>query len=209
MVSFRASAVVLAAATLVSHVQAWVPELPSCLSPFQPFVYSGCYQEPGNGNNALAFRSSLDQSNMTIEECVADCKGNGFRLAGLEYYGVCYCGQTVDGPQVDESQCTLPCSANSSEICGGDNTLSVYQDPTFLPINNQTIADYASLGCWTDDSSLGRALGYPQDAVFGNSMTTETCLQACKDGGYPFAGTEFSGKIFITTFAIRRTPRAH
>ncbi len=193
MALYRVPAALLAAVTFVTQAHAWVPDLPPCTSPFQPFIYSGCYQEP-SGHNALSFRSSLDQQNMTVEMCVAECKGNGFRLAGLEYYGVCFCGQTVDGPQIDESQCTFPCTGNSSETCGGDNILSVYQDPTFLPLDTTTIADYVPLGCWTDDSSLGKALGFPQDDVFGSGLTTEKCLQACKDEGYPLAGTEFSGK---------------
>lgn len=67
------SALAVAAAALVSITQAWNIELPPCIEPFKPFVYSGCFQD-GNPN-ALVFRSSLDQQDMTVEKCIADCKG--------------------------------------------------------------------------------------------------------------------------------------
>ncbi|KAK3943042.1 WSC domain-containing protein [Diplogelasinospora grovesii] len=194
MASFSMTAA-LAAVAILGRVQAWTVPLPPCTSPFQPFVYSGCFADTGSPD-ALSFRSPLDQQNMTIETCVAECKGNGYRYAGLEYYGICFCGETVNGAQLDDSQCTYPCTGNSSEICGGSNIISVYQDPTFLPVDKTTTLDYVPLGCWTDDSSIGRALGYPQDQLNSSTMTTETCLQACKDGGFPFAGTEYSGECY-------------
>ena len=187
-------AAAVAAVALVGYVQATEVHLPSCLDPFQPFVYSGCYQDTGSPQ-ILPYRSDASSDDMTVEKCVAECKGNGYRYAGLVYYGVCYCGQTVSGPAVDEAQCSFPCNGNKTEMCGANNIFSVYQDPTFLPVDSTTIADYAPLGCWTDDSSLGRALSYRQNQVDSASMTTETCLQACKAGGFPFAGTEYSGML--------------
>ncbi|KAL2181799.1 WSC domain-containing protein [Thermothelomyces heterothallicus CBS 202.75] len=184
-----------AALALGGHVQATEIPLPPCLDPFQPFVYSGCFRESA-GTQLLSFRAPLDQQEGTVEKCVATCKGNGYRYAGLVYYGVCYCGQTVNGPQVDDSQCDLPCNGNKSETCGGNGHFSVYSDPTFLPVDHVTVADYEPLGCWTDDSSLGRALTYRQDQLDGATLTTEKCLQACRDGGFPFAGTEYSGECY-------------
>lgn len=66
------SVAAFAALALFQHVHAWTVDLPSCTSPFQPFVYSGCYQEV---DETLTFRSSLDSQNMTTELCVAECKG--------------------------------------------------------------------------------------------------------------------------------------
>ncbi|KAK3302010.1 WSC domain-containing protein [Chaetomium strumarium] len=188
-------AAAMAAVALVGSVRATENPLPPCLDPFQPFVYSGCFSE-ASGNQLLPYRSHSASDDMTVEKCVAECKGNGYRYAGLVYYGVCYCGQTVNGPKVDEAQCNLPCNGNSTETCGGNGIFSVYQDPTFLPVEDVTIEDYHPLGCWSDDSSMGRALVYRQDKVDGASLTTEKCLQACRDGGFPFAGTEFGGECY-------------
>lgn len=66
----------LAAATLFNQVTATTTELPPCLDEFQPFTYQGCFKDKGTKNeDALDFRSSLNQQNMTIETCVDACKG--------------------------------------------------------------------------------------------------------------------------------------
>ncbi|KAK2593147.1 hypothetical protein QQS21_009157 [Conoideocrella luteorostrata] len=183
------SALAFAAVALVPLTQAWNIELPPCVEPFKPFVYSGCFQD--GSPNALVFRSSLDQRNMTVEKCIADCKGNGFRYAGLEYYGVCFCGATVNGPQLDESKCSFPCSGNKTEKCGGDKSLSVWQDPTFAKSpSDVTVDDYKSVGCYTDDSTKGRTLSYPVD-LDASTFTTKSCLAACEKQGFPFAGVEY------------------
>lgn len=203
MAAIRSFAATLAAVALVNHAHATHIDLPPCVSPFKPFVYSGCFQD---GNPAaLSFRSDEDSQTMTVEKCMAECKGNGYRYAGLEYYGVCFCGNTVAGAQLDESECSFPCTGDNSQTCGGNNQLSVYQDPTFLPIDEVTVEDYAPLGCWSDDSTQGRALSWPQDQVNGDSLTTESCLKACRDGGYPFAGTEYGGMYSTTPRFGRRT----
>jgi hypothetical protein len=183
-----------AAAALVAHVRATEVALPPCLDPFQPFVYAGCFAEV-EGKQILPYRSMADQQQGTIEKCVAECKGNGYRYAGLVYYGVCWCGQTVQGQVADESMCNAPCNGNSSEICGGNGHFSIYQDPTF-PAEPVTIEDYDPVGCWTDDSPLGRALVYKQDHVSKPGMTTEDCLEACRAGGFPFAGTEYGSECW-------------
>ncbi|KAK0646171.1 WSC domain-containing protein [Cercophora newfieldiana] len=182
-------AVAIAVAIAVSGIQATELELPPCLEPFRPYVYSGCFQDLGTAS-ILQWRTPLDQQAMTAETCMATCKGNGFRYAGLTYYGVCYCGQTVKGPQVDESLCNYPCTGNSSQTCGGNNVHSVFVDPSFIPIDDVTIDDYDHVGCWTDDSPVGRALTYRMD-IDGSTLTAEKCLAACRSEGHPFAGTEF------------------
>ncbi|CAJ2506440.1 Uu.00g005700.m01.CDS01 [Anthostomella pinea] len=183
----------IAALGLIHLAQAWYNDLPNCLSPFDPFVYSGCYDngQPGQPQ-ALSLRTDEDQQNMTVEDCVSACKGNGYRLAGLGYYGVCYCGQTVSTALLDESECSFPCTGNSSQTCGGDTQVNIYMDPTFPTIAEPSIGEYAPVGCWTDDSPNGKALFYRQESLDSSTMTTETCLSSCLAGGFPFAGTEVS-----------------
>ncbi|KAM0251076.1 hypothetical protein ACHAQJ_008358 [Trichoderma viride] len=202
----RSLVAVVTTLSLVTSTQAWNVEVPPCLDKFQPFVYSGCFQDGGSGNpNALIFRSSLSSDNMTVEECVADCKGNGFRYAGLEYYGICFCGGTVDGPQVDDSQCSFPCNGNKSETCGGNNLLSVWQDPTF-PTQEVTIGDYKASGCYTDNSQLGRTLSWSAD-IDSSTFTTEACLTACEVEGFPLAGTEFGGECWCGNVLANNTAK--
>lgn len=69
----RSALTAAAALALVPLTMAWNVELPPCLEQFKPFVSSGCFQD-GNPP-ALVYRSSQDQTNMTVEKCVAECKG--------------------------------------------------------------------------------------------------------------------------------------
>lgn len=79
--TYKRSLAAVAAVALVQGVRSWAIELPPCLSPFQPFVYSGCYQDqPAPETPALEFRTDLNQQNMTIEQCVAECKGKTLNL---------------------------------------------------------------------------------------------------------------------------------
>ncbi|KAK2004859.1 WSC domain-containing protein [Colletotrichum falcatum] len=186
-----------AAAALLTQVTATTTELPPCLDAFQPFTYSGCFQEKGTqGEPALDFRSSSNQAENTVEKCVAECKGNSYRYAGLTYYGVCYCSQTVNSPILPEASCNMPCSANSSQTCGGNGAFSVWQDPTFPPSTGVTINDFESIGCYTDDTNHGRTIAERQVQVASDTMTPSSCLQACADDGYPFAGLEYGGECY-------------
>ena len=186
----------VAAVALVQTVGAWHFELPPCLAPFRPFVYTGCFEDNHNPQ-ALTYRSSMSSQNMTVEKCVAECKGNGYRYAGLEYYGECYCGATVNGKQaVDPTKCWTKCTGNSSQTCGGNDHLSIYQDPSFPVSDDVTINNYVPLGCYTDESTLGKTLSWPMDKVINqNDMTPMKCLTACKGQGFPFAGLEFGREL--------------
>jgi len=113
----------------------------------------------------------------------------------LEYYGECFCGASVNGVQIAESNCNDPCSGNTTQACGGTDIISVYQDPTFLTVDNSTIADYKSMGCYSEGTN-GRALIWQQNQLDPNSMTVEECLFACKNGGYSFAGVEYATQCF-------------
>lgn len=201
---------------LVPLSGAWKVERPPCRGGLEPFVSAGCFRD--GEPPALVFRSGLDRHDMTVDKCVAECKGSssprpsllhppfswrrrklsglpgkGFRYAGLEHYGVCFCGSAVNGARLPDAQCSLPCSGNGSETCSGDGALSVWQDPTFARgPGHRAAADYRPLGCFTDDSPRGRALPWPVQ-VDGASFTTNKCLAACEKGGFPFAGTEYGG----------------
>ncbi|MCJ1478920.1 hypothetical protein MMC13_007604 [Lambiella insularis] len=172
---------------------------PPCTYPFTPFVYSGCYVDPSSPiqNRALDYSpTGQNQANMTVEWCTASCKANGFRYAGLEYYGECFCGDAVNGPAAGaESDCSYACTGNNQEVCGGFDYVSVYQDPTFNPVNTSTISDYMPVGCYSEGTN-GRAINFQQNNLVASTMTTEICLQACKNEGYPLAATEYASECF-------------
>jgi len=63
------------------------PPQPPCVYPYTDFVYSGCYVD-SVGSRALPFQTELEFNTATVEGCTSYCKGNGYRYAGLEYYGI-------------------------------------------------------------------------------------------------------------------------
>ncbi|KAK7966598.1 WSC domain-containing protein [Apiospora aurea] len=90
----------------------------------------------------------------------------------------------------------MACSGNANQGCGGNNYLNVFEDTTFSSTSGLTINDYTPIGCWADNLSGGRALGYEQDQLSGDILTTELCIQACLDLGFPYAGTQYASQCF-------------
>ncbi|TGO09080.1 hypothetical protein BTUL_0180g00130 [Botrytis tulipae] len=201
MLSFTSLSIATAITTLFLGTSAgpllterWAPEVPTCTNTTD-FVYAGCFIDPSSPS-ALLFRTDLNSQNMTVEICVDFCKGNGYKYAGLEYYGECFCGASVGGPQMSESNCSFPCTGDNTESCGGNDILSVYQDTTFPTVDSTTISDYTPMGCYSDLGPNGRTLAWKQDQIPDADLTIEACLQACKEGGYAFAGVEYSQECY-------------
>ncbi|KAF7881143.1 uncharacterized protein EAF02_007034 [Botrytis sinoallii] len=201
MLSFTSLSIATAMTTLFLGTNAgpllaerWAPELPTCTNTTD-FVYAGCFIDPSSPS-ALLFRTDLNSQNMTVEICVDFCKGNGYKYAGLEYYGECFCGASVGGPQTSESNCSFPCTGDNTESCGGNDILSVYQDTTFPTVDSTIISDYTPMGCYSDLGPNGRTLAWKQDQIPDADLTIEACLQACKEGGYAFAGVEYSQECY-------------
>lgn len=176
--------------------RSYKPHFPVCPYDFVPFVYVGCYQDPNA--KTLRFNPRINGPDMTVEKCTSACKNNGFRYAGLEYYGQCKCGSTIAGnPFVDTGNakegCIFPCNGNPLQVCGGNAMISIYIDPTF-PIKTvdelaTAGADYEAIGCFSEVD--GRTLTDDQLDINGPDMTIEKCLEQCGKQGYAYAGLEY------------------
>jgi len=199
LVGLAISSVALGAPHLTAKRNAGSQVVTPCTSPFTPWKYVGCYNDQVHDPSTLPFDTFGPFDNMTTELCISSCKGNGYRYAGLEYYGSCFCGGAIQGTPADPSQCNAACTGNASDICGGANVLSIWEDPTFPRVNPRTISDYTSLGCYTEASNNNRALIF-QPNITASTMTTEICLSSCKAMGMPYAGTEYAGQCFCGTF---------
>ncbi|KAH8676659.1 WSC domain-containing protein [Tricladium varicosporioides] len=95
--------------------------------------YYGCWNETTmingtNGNRALDGNINAFDS-MTVGKCLDICKNTGYTFAGLEYTRECYCSRYVSSlsTKLAETNCNLACEGNSSQICGGSLSLTVYQ----------------------------------------------------------------------------------
>ncbi|CAC9890647.1 unnamed protein product, partial [Aureobasidium pullulans] len=98
------------------------------------YYFSGCHSEASSGR-ALSGPSYSDGKNMTLESCAAFC--NGYKYFGIEYAGECYCGSYFGAGSaiVADSTCSMLCTGNSLELCGGSGALSVYQLNSDAPVS--------------------------------------------------------------------------
>jgi len=107
-------------------------DLPFADMTYAGYKYIGCGTDAEDGSRTLTGDSYTDVSEMTIEWCVKDfCEPRGFTYAGLEYSTQCYCGDSLPTDRAPVSdimgQCSMPCSGNSSEVCGGSGLISLYE----------------------------------------------------------------------------------
>lgn len=99
--------------------------------------YAGCYQDNVNGGRVM-FKMLPDSSTLTIESCISMCVNLGYTVAGAEYSKQCFCDNYLRNaaPKAIESECSMTCSGNTQQKCGGPSRLSVYSkgNLTVLPI---------------------------------------------------------------------------
>ncbi|EON63806.1 hypothetical protein W97_03034 [Coniosporium apollinis CBS 100218] len=88
------------------------------------FAYLGCYNEVDG--RALT-NGGVANSSMTIELCATYCAN--FDYFGVEYSQECFCGNVLSAKSlpVTDGRCNMVCAADSTEICGGPNGLSMYK----------------------------------------------------------------------------------
>ncbi|KAI9833274.1 MAG: hypothetical protein M1826_000187 [Phylliscum demangeonii] len=180
----------------------------------------GCYTD-GGARTLTAFATA--SNTMTIESCLATCKANGYALAGVEYASECYCDNAFrngGGPAPDgNANCNMACSGNAQETCGGPNRLNIFRQsgaatsgtaggtttaagsPTTTGAGSATglPTGWAYAGCYVDGAH-GRILSYNQPD--SQTLTVESCVQACVGLGYTVAGMEFSTQCFCGNAVI-------
>ena len=92
----------------------------------------GCYFD-GKGGRAFPAGHADEvpggSTNMTNAGCTATCERLGFKLAGTEYSGECWCGQETQGDNgpAPLEDCNMPCFGNTGESCGAGNRLTAWQ----------------------------------------------------------------------------------
>ncbi|KAF2001319.1 WSC-domain-containing protein [Amniculicola lignicola CBS 123094] len=168
-------------------------------SSLSAYIYVGCYNEiPGRALPAAATTSP----NMTAEYCAAYC--TGYTFFAVEYAQECYCGTSIPGASAvaADGRCNMPCTGNSSEICGGPNGLSLYQTTKASVGNPSTIGNYTALGCYAEKPN-GRSLEY---RYANDSMTVELCAAIAAANGYAYFGLEYQRECWMDNLLDTATP---
>jgi hypothetical protein len=94
-----------------------------------------------------------------------------------------------------DTDCNMPCSGNSSEVCGAGNRLSVFTNGQ-VPVTNNGVNGSTFVDCYTDSVS-SRTLRYIAQVPGGsNAMTVASCVSACSSSGYLYAGVEYAGECW-------------
>ncbi|KAL8689037.1 MAG: hypothetical protein Q9218_005195 [Villophora microphyllina] len=196
-----------------------LPNVPTSVMPsYGAYNYSGCYTE-GTGGRALSDKQTAS-TDMTVAYCGDFCAGYNF--FGIEYSSECYCGNTIANAatKAAEGDCSMTCSGNSTQYCGGGQRLTVYgtnvtasaasssssstgtataapsgtsssTSTPSAPVAVPTASGFAYQGCYTEGAS-GRALGDSATAYSG--MTVEKCAAFCS--GYAYMGVEYSSECY-------------
>lgn len=72
----------------------------------------------------------------TVAVCTSTCGSLGYKLAGVEFSGECFCSNGIENggvPATDE--CNMPCKGNLTEFCGGPDRLNVYEVNAPTPVS--------------------------------------------------------------------------
>jgi hypothetical protein len=146
------------------------------------FSYLGCYTDAVNLRTLNSAKSAGNTN--TVESCAKACIN--YPYFGVEYGAECYCDTYIgNGATPATSGCSMTCSGNATECCGGANRLSMYYKPT-VAVGHALVQ-----GCWTD-SPANRTL--TSKTGFSNIMTVEQCATICS--AYTYFGVEYAQECY-------------
>ena len=108
---------------------AWLVVAPS-LHCSSPPSYVGCFTDCAGGGGPFGTRTMPHNAgNLPKTDSAANCatKCSGWEYIGLQDGQDCFCGNGSGfSSQGVSPKCTMPCTGNSSEVCGGPCANSVY-----------------------------------------------------------------------------------
>lgn len=134
---------------------------------------------------------------MTIDKCAGLC--TNYTFLGLEYGSQCWCSDSIQNEAfpVDNGQCDMVCAGNAAQICGSDNTLSVFLTPPPPPPRPGNNITYKYAGCYREPRDGSRALNESRRAA--SDMTPESCFNICGTSGWLYAGLEYGEECWCGT----------
>lgn len=98
-------------------------DIPTCHMP----GYVGCFLD--SGTPPALSGSSGTSTKLTVQVCLSFCRKRGYKFAGVEAGYACFCGHEGDvwhSQRVSAVECDQVCFGKSSELCGGDGRIGIY-----------------------------------------------------------------------------------
>ncbi|ODO08374.1 hypothetical protein L198_00099 [Cryptococcus wingfieldii CBS 7118] len=200
--SSAVSSVVEEATSVISSAAAAASSAVSSLP--TGWAVTACIGEGTSGRALPA--TSTSSSDMTQAKCVSYCSNAGYTLAAIEYASECWCSNVLqNGASLTKTSdaCTMPCSGDSTSICGGPSALTLIANATAIAsLNADLTSGTVSLPTnWAVPSTSCIAEGTTGRALTGSSyssadMTLAKCSSYCTSEGYGIAGVEYSSECY-------------
>ncbi|KAF8346390.1 glyoxal oxidase N-terminus-domain-containing protein [Amanita rubescens] len=160
--------------------------------------YNACWVDNAFGGRILLTSIGGTTSN-TIQSCIAGCQSQNFTVAGTEYSD---CGnELANGAAIaPQTDCSVGCSGNATEACGGPNRVSVYSshEPVIaLPV--PTTQKTGLPGAWSYAGclqELPNARVFPYKNIWLTNNSAVACMNQCAAFGYPAAGVEYGQECY-------------
>ncbi|CAD6594301.1 MAG: hypothetical protein ASARMPREDX12_008599 [Alectoria sarmentosa] len=119
------------ATSAISSTAAPIPTGPITVQSGVGFSYLGCYSDSVTSRALSGLNNPGVASQNDIEQCASEC--TAFTFFGVEYGAECYCGNTLTGGSAlvagstpGMTGCSMVCSGNATEYCGGSNRINIY-----------------------------------------------------------------------------------
>jgi hypothetical protein len=89
------------------------------------FKPAGCYKD--SRDRFLSGEKLPNIGKVSNTKCIEYCNSKGFSIAGTQYGGECFCGNSLSTiEKLDDSKCSMSCEGDETQTCGGDWALSVF-----------------------------------------------------------------------------------
>lgn len=137
----------------------------------------------------------------TPSQCALACRAAGYKYSGTEYSSECWCSNRMAESAAPQTDCSMPCTGDTAQICGAGYRLSVAQDvsSTATFSARQSYGSWTLMACYVDSVSnrtLPNIVSTPGSA--GN-MTEANCLDACTAAGWKACGVEYYHECFASS----------
>ncbi|KAF7951604.1 hypothetical protein EAE96_006907 [Botrytis aclada] len=179
------------------------------------YNYLGCYSEATTGRALGGLNPQALATGFTIESCATACKG--FTYFGMEYANECYCGNALGVGSVNQTSgtpsingCSMLCTGNAKEYCGGPGKLDVYMLNTATS-PSQSITSTSTITSTTSSSSTSSTFTtqttIPTSTSYLSSSTSSTVSTLPTSTG-PITVTNIPGYNYLGCYSEATTGRA-
>ncbi|KAH9886520.1 WSC domain-containing protein [Xylariomycetidae sp. FL2044] len=188
---------------VASGANTGAPSGPAAPQTIGNYSYQGCYYD-NNPGRALGGKV-IATDTLTLESCAAACFQ--YSYFGAEYGRECFCGNTLgtgSTPTTNQADCSMTCAANSSQICGSGNRLTLYRLNQTLPGGPSSSISSSSTALSTGSSTSSPVISSSTTTTTSTTPTQTAPSTVPTSGNYVFLGcrTEATNQRALSQAAV-------